>query len=249
MSPLLLATLGGLISFGSTSFGALLALLRFLQPPTQQWRLPIDFALGLMLSAVAFSLVGPTALDAVGGGHLEKLAPIMGGLVLGALVIAGLHRLAQRFQSSTVSSSQLLLALVLMVHNFPEGLASGAALAGLDGAQARTVLSSIALQNIPEGLLMVICLRALGASNALALAGGIGSGLIELLGGIGAGFLLSGTKDILPFLLASAGGAMLTSVFIELGEGAGLRARLLNRKFALGFLSIPLLNGVLTFVH
>ncbi|HYX38582.1 MAG TPA: hypothetical protein VE954_36225 [Oligoflexus sp.] len=243
MSPFMLATLGGLISLGSTAFGSALAMLRFPGHRFEPWRLPIDFALGLMISAVAFSLVGPAALEAWGDWH--RLAPIGLGFYAGILMIAVLHRLLHRFEGAKGHQGQLLLAMVLMVHNFPEGLAAGAALVGLDSAHARTVLGSIALQNIPEGLLMVVCLRALGVSALLSFAGGVGSGLIELFGGMGAGLLLRESAVLLPFLLATAGGAMLTSVVLELGEGASVKKRVLNSRFAMGLVSVPVLNGMI----
>jgi ZIP family zinc transporter len=243
MTPFMLATLGGLISFGSTSFGSTLAMLRFPGQRFAPWRLPIDFALGLMISAVAFSLVGPAALEALG--DWQQFAPIAFGFYAGILLIMALHRLMNRFQAARGQQGQLLLAIVLMVHNFPEGLASGAALVGLDSVQARTVLSSIALQNIPEGLLMVACLRSLGVAPIWSFAGGIGSGVIELMGGMGAGLLLNGSTAVLPFLLATAGGAMLTSVIMELKEGVSAKKRIWSSRFALGFMTIPLLNGVM----
>ncbi len=243
MTPFMLATVGGLISFGSTSFGAALAMLKLPGHRFESWRLPMDFALGLMISAVAFSLVGPAALEAFG--DWQRFAPIGFGFYAGILLIMALRRLMQRFEGAKGQEGQLLLAIVLMVHNFPEGLASGAALVGLDPIQARTVLSSIALQNIPEGLLMVACLRALGVAPLWALAGGIGSGLIELFGGMGAGVLLHGNAAVLPFLLATAGGAMLTSVIMELKDGASARKRIWSSRFAMGLMTIPLLNGVM----
>jgi ZIP family zinc transporter len=243
MTPFMLATLGGLISFGSTSFGAALAMLRLPGQRFESWRLPIDFALGLMISAVAFSLVGPAALEALG--DWQRFLPIALGFSVGVLAIIILHGLMHRFEATKGHQGQLLLAVVLMVHNFPEGLASGAALVGLDVVQARTVLSSIALQNIPEGLLMVACLRGLGASTFWSLAGGIGSGVIELLGGMGAGVLLHGDAQLLPFLLATAGGAMLTSVLLEIREKAARHKPIWNSRFAMGLITIPLLNGVI----
>jgi ZIP family zinc transporter len=243
MTPFMLATFGGLISFAATSLGSVLALLRLPGQRFESWRLPIDFALGLMISAVAFSLVGPAAVEAFG--DWQRFAPIVLGFYAGMLLIIGLHRLMHRFEGAKGQQGQLLLAVVLMVHNFPEGLASGAALVGLDPMQARTVLSSIALQNIPEGLLMVVCLRSLGVTPAWALAGGLGSGVIELFGGMGAGMMLLSDPAVLPFLLATAGGAMLTSVIVELKENTSAKRRIWSSRFALGFMTIPLLNGVM----
>ncbi len=240
-----IAVLGGTIACAATAMGSALA-------SHTKWRswlnahlITVDFALGLMLSAAAFSLVGPLAIKA--WPQTFQLQLIGLGLYFGVLLVCILRKqIRQRSVSlGGVQSGHLLLVLVLMVHNFPEGLASGAGLIGLSLNSAVSILGSIALQNIPEGMMMVLSLRSLGLDMRKALWGGILSGLVELSGGLMAGVLVEGGTHILPFLLALAGGAMFTSSVIEILESGSWKERLFNRRFATGMLSIPLLNTLL----
>ena len=247
-SVLWLGILGGLISFASTAFGALLSLTPAKSGPFLKFKFSIDFALGLMLSAVAFSLVAPAAKNSLNNPKLFFLSLI--GFAFGAVVIYGLKVFIERkehesHEKSQVSSSQLVLALALIVHNFPEGLASGASLAGLDLKSAIPILSSIAIQNIPEGLLMVLCLKGMGWNLKKSFIGGLFSGVVELAGGVVAGLLLSQVNQALPVILMMAGGAMFTSVVIELKERGNPVARIKQPQFALGLLALPLLTMLL----
>lgn len=245
MSGLALGAIGGFISFASTSVGSLLSLRPVRLPGFGKFKFSIDFALGLMLSAVAFSLVAPATSQSVSDPQLLLTSLI--GFALGGLVIYALKAFIElrRSETAIVSSAQIVLALALIIHNFPEGLASGASLAGLSLQAATPILSSISLQNVPEGLLMVLCLKAMGWSQGKALLGGFGSGLVELVGGITAGFALEWTSGALPVILMMAGGAMFTSVVIEIREKGDVWAHLKKPEFALGLLSIPVLNSLL----
>jgi zinc transporter, ZIP family len=235
------AIIGGLISFTSTAGGALLSYGKFEGLKFLKIKFSIDFALGLMLSAVAFSLVGPTTAQILNRPLLLTMS--MAGFVFGGLIIYSLKGVIERYQQARLTSStQLLLALALIVHNFPEGMASGAALAGLGLSASSSILMSISLQNIPEGLLMVLCLKSMGWSQRKAFLGGLVSGGVELLGGVGAGLALSFTQEVLPVLLMLAGGAMFTSVAIELKEKGHVLNHVRKPEFALGILTIPALN-------
>lgn len=243
-SVLWLGFLGGLISFASTAVGAVLSLMRWKASPFTKFKLSIDFALGLMLSAVAFSLVAPAAQNSLNNPKLFMLSLL--GFAVGGALIYGLKIFIERrektgVQKSQVSSSQLVLALALIVHNFPEGLASGASLAGLDLHAAIPILTSISIQNIPEGLLMVLCLKGMGWSLQKSFIGGLVSGLVELVGGVVAGLLLSQVNQSLPIILMMAGGAMFTSVMIELKEHNNLFERIKHPQFAMGLIMLPLL--------
>lgn len=241
MGTLAFAALGGLISFLSTLLGSLLSQSRWKAKGFSKFKLSIDFALGLMMSAVAFSLVMPATQQTFE--HPGLFWSSLGGFALGGLAILVLKFVIDHSQNeNTIPSSKLLMALALIIHNFPEGMASGAALAGLELKAAIPLLSSISLQNIPEGLLMVVTLKALGWSNRYAFLGGVFSGVVEWLGALSAGVALSWTQDSLPFILMLAGGAMMISVLVELKErGASLKI-LLKPEFALGLALIPLLN-------
>lgn len=242
MSVLALAALGGLVSFMSTSFGAVLSFFSSRIARSPRFSLSIDFALGLMVSASAFTLIGPAALDASSTGLRPEniFFAVLAGAGFVYLLNQGVHLIQEK---PPFKISHLLLATTLMVHNFPEGLASGAALAGLGWKGSLPILGGISLQNIPEGALMVICLRAMGVSMGWAFLGGLGSGLVELIGGVLAGFLLESVIGILPLLLSAAGGAMIASVISELKEGeTRFLQRVWSRQFAAGLIVLPLIQ-------
>lgn len=249
-SVLWLGIFGGIISFASTSLGALISLTKWNSGPFAKLKFSIDFALGLMLSAVAFSLVAPAAENSLNNPKLFVLSLL--GFAFGGILIYGLKLFIERRQTDKsdptklqISSSQLVLALALIVHNFPEGLASGASLAALDLKAAIPILTSISIQNVPEGLLMVLCLKGMGWSMRKSFVGGIFSGVVELIGGVVAGLLLSQVNQALPVILMMAGGAMFTSVVIELKEHGNFLARIKDPQFAMGALSLPLLMFIL----
>ncbi len=244
MSVLVLATIGGLISFVATAAGSVLSLFTSRWSQSTRFSLSIDFALGLMVSASAFSLIGPAALNAPSSGL--SMMSVAGAALIGGLFVwvlkYGIHRLQAM---PPVKISHLLLATTLMVHNFPEGLASGAALGGLGWNASLPILGGIALQNIPEGALMVICLRAMGAPLAWAFWGGVSSGVVELGGGILAGLLLQMVNNALPLLLSAAGGAMIVSVLLELLEGeVRFSRRVISVQFAAGLACLPLIQAL-----
>lgn len=238
MSALLAASLGGLVSFLSTSAGAVGGQLASRATrSSSRWSFSVDFALGIMVSASAFSLIGPAAMGAA------SLATVTLAIAAGMAFVFLLKGRAHSGHSGKAGANPLLLASVLMLHNFPEGLASGAALAGLGWSGSLPILGGISLQNIPEGALMVMCLRALGWKPSYALLGGVGSGLVEMAGGVLAGVLLHSLEGILPALLAFAGGAMVTSVLLELHEsGKAAAGRVFSTQFAGGFLLLPALQ-------
>lgn len=248
MSALTLAAIGGLASFATTSFGSLLTLFSNRKEGASRWNLSVDFALGLMVSASAFTLIGPAALNSYGtrtNVHLFSVTDILMIALLGALFIYFLKFQIHKFSQNATSqqTSHLILASVLMLHNFPEGLASGSVLAGLDLKSALPILGGIGLQNIPEGFLMVICLKSLNWSPRSALAGGLGSGVVEFLGALLAGILLNAVDGILPALLSFAGGSMMASVIIEMTESKESFWKIsTSKEFALGFLILPLIQ-------
>lgn len=246
MSVLMLATVGGLVSFASTSLGTCLSLFSDFfakaRGSSNRWNFSIDFALGLMVSASAFTLIGPAAFDAKAKGLSVLAILVTAGLGMAFVIL--MKQQIERFKTSTeFNTNHLLLASVLMLHNFPEGLASGSALAGLSLKAALPILSGISIQNIPEGLLMVVCLKAMGWSKRHSFLGGIGSGVVELIGGIFAGVLLGLVTGILPFLLAFAGGSMMASVLVEIFEREQSTLQVMkSTQFLLGLVALPVLQ-------
>jgi ZIP family zinc transporter len=209
----------------ATWIGVGLALMGLSLKRLQAHRIGLDFALGAMTASAAFALVGPQLLNQ-SLAWSEKSIGLAIGLLMVGLVHLNLTHLAAGHRSDQGAS---VLAWVLILHGLPEGMASGAALAGLRIEYAVPILGSIALQNLPEGLLVVVLLRSLGFTAWSSAAGGLASGAIELLGGAMGGLALSLTERALPDLMLIAGGAMLASVAFEVIQ------RRPAVQFALGF--------------
>ena len=254
-----LALLGGLFSFLSTGLGALIAPRLVARGEgmrsTRRW---LDFAMGVMLSSVAFSLLGPELLRALEPGAQSgtALLTVLLGAALGVgfvwiLQIGLEHPLAQRVSGRTIkedrgASAKVLLALVLILHNFPEGMGAGAAMAGMSLRDAIPLQAGLAAQNIVEGTILTLCFFGFGWTWSRAILGGLFSGLVEWSGAAIAGLGLQYSAALLSPLLAAAGGAMLMSVVIELREQSAAQRAPRLRPFLAGLALIPLMNFVLS---
>lgn len=248
-STLLLAILGGFVSFSSTGLGSVIAP-RLLSrgenmQSTRRW---LDFAMGVMLSSVAFSLLGPELLHAVGS--VSKMGMVALGAISGIafvwlLQLALQHPMVQTHAGQAANGSKVLLALVLILHNFPEGMGAGASLAGMKLSDAIPVQAGLAAQNIVEGAILTLCFVGFGWSWRRSIIGGLLSGVVEWSGALLAGFSLQYSEALLSPMLAAAGGAMLMSVVLEIRghqtEGETLRLK----PFMTGLILIPLMNVAL----
>ena len=130
----------------------------------------------------------------------------------GLLALDGwLHRAEKRPEKGG------MLALAVTLHNLPEGMAVGVALAGMlaeetlvTAAGAAALSLGIAIQNIPEGAIISAPLAAGGLSRGRAFGRGVLSGAVEPLA------LTRQITLLLPYVLAFAAGCMLYVVVVEL---------------------------------
>ena len=144
------------------------------------------------------------------------------------------------------------LALAVTIHNFPEGMAVGVAIAGavtadFSMAGALALSLGIAIQNVPEGAIISMPLRAAGNSRWRSFAIGSLSGIVEPIGGALVLLLASAITGIMPYLLAFAAGAMLYVVVEELipETAEGAHSNLGTVGFALGFALMMALDVLL----
>lgn len=214
----ILASVGGLVSALATVIGSSASYFRTRGGYRLTAHISLDFALGMMLSAASVSLLLPAGQEAVkhGPAAIASVALAFFGGILFISVVGLWMKATPRFQPKSKAGSDhgahtsaWLFVVAMMFHNFPEGLASGAALGGMDLAQGLPILGAIAIQNLPEGLATVAAFSALGLKHRTAYLGGVASGVVELIGGIVGGLLLGMVANVLPILLAFAGGAML----------------------------------------
>lgn len=231
--------MGLLLPFAGTTLGA--ACVGVLGPGGLRARTQgalAAFAAGVMGAASIWSLLLP-AIDQSAALGAWAFAPAAAGFWAGAALIRALDRW---LPGAEERSGSAMLVLAVTLHNVPEGMAVGVAWAGVragvPGAAAASALAlalGIAIQNIPEGAIVSLPLRAAGQSRLRAFAGGVASGAVEPLAA-GAALLLSGLAGpALPALLAFAAGAMIYVTVDELiprAAGAHPAAPLF---FALGF--------------
>lgn len=147
-----------------------------------------------------------------------------------------------------------MLALAVTIHNIPEGMAVGVLVAGAmsDGmviapATAMATAIGIAVQNVPEGAIISMPMRAAGNSRMRSfLIGGL-SGIVEPVGALLVILLASLMTPILPYFLAFAAGAMIYVVVEELIPEAseGQHSNIGTVGFAVGFVLMMVLDVVL----
>lgn len=240
-----LALYGGLICASGTTLGALsCAVLPFMQVLN---RYLLAAGAGIMLAAVAFSLLGP-ALALVP----DAVSPVIGGLVGGALALLALdwcisHVWPHDSRDAASAAAMLLLAVTLTLHNLPEGLAIG--FAALSQAHGDVLAWGIAAQNVPEGYLVGYALVRAGLPRAPAVAGAVASGLVEPLAAVVATrWVLS--EAALAGALACAAGAMLAAlmalVMPAIAWQEATHRRWLAGAVCLGFAALMALEAVLS---
>ena len=147
-----------------------------------------------------------------------------------------------------------MLALAVTIHNLPEGMAVGVVFAGANSgvesmslASALAVSIGIAIQNVPEGAIISMPMRAAGNSKWRSFLIGSLSGAVEPVGGLAVVLLASLIIPTLPYLLAFAAGAMFYVVIEELIPEAseGEHSNLSTIGFSVGFVLMMVLDVVM----
>ena len=132
-----------------------------------------------------------------------------------------LHQLSgneiEAHESNKASTNKVLLFVIAIgIHNFPEGIAAGVSFGTGNVAQALAVAGGIALQNIPEGMVIIAPMLATGMSKKRTFLIALATGMVEVLGTLIGYFAVSISTAILPFGLAFAGGTMLYVISDEM---------------------------------
>ena len=224
IGPVLAALIGGSVAAAATALGALPALFaRRIEQRTQDALL--GFGAGVMLAASAFSLVLPaiTAAREQGAGRWGAGLTVGVAILLGAGLIHLLDRVIphEHFikgpegRSSHRLKRTWLFVFAICLHNLPEGLAIGVGFA-TDLAQGTALATGIAIQDIPEGLVVAVALIAAGYGRTRAVLVGMASGLIEPVGAVAGASVVVAVPLLLPCGLGFAAGAMLFVVSHEI---------------------------------
>ncbi|MEE0868040.1 MAG: ZIP family metal transporter, partial [Clostridia bacterium] len=113
-------------------------------------------------------------------------------------------------------SKVILFVMAIAIHNLPEGIAAGVGFGSDNTAQALLIAGGIALQNIPEGMVIIAPMLSAGVSPRKTFICAMITGLVEVVGTIIGYFAVSISSAILPFALAFAGGTMLYVISDEM---------------------------------
>ncbi|MDR1017384.1 MAG: ZIP family metal transporter [Lachnospiraceae bacterium] len=205
---------------GATIFGVLLGFL-FKNIPHKFHDAILGFAAGVMLGAAIIGLIQPSMEY---GNIWVTLIGIVVGVVFLNLadkltphlhVITGMDKEKHREKQSHINKV-MLFVMSIAIHNLPEGLAAGVGFGGGDLGDAITVALGIALQNIPEGMIIVSPLIIAGVPKLRVFLIASFTGIIEIFGTLVGYSAVSISTAILPFALAFAGGTMLYIISDEM---------------------------------
>ncbi len=245
-----------LIPFLGTALGSAFVFFMRKEMPDRLQKTLLGFASGVMVAASVWSLIIP-ALE-MGSGKMA-VVPVTVGLLAGFAflllidqVTPHIHPIGGPEGPKSKLSRTTMLALAVTIHNFPEGMAVGVAVAGAltsDFSMAGAIALSlgIAIQNVPEGAIISMPLRAAGNSRWKSFMIGTLSGIVEPLGGALVLLLASVATSTMPYMLPFAAGAMLYVVIEELVPEAsqGEHSNLSTIGFAIGFALMMVLDVVL----
>ena len=182
----------------------------------------LSFAAGIMLAASVIGLILPSLEY---GGKLGLIKTIA-GIFLGAVclnlidkLVPHLHNLvgadAEKHNNQNLNKI-LLFVLAIGIHNLPEGIAAGVGFGSGDESGALMIAIGIALQNIPEGMIIIGPMLSAGVKPVRAFIIALITGLVEVAGTFLGYFAVNISSVVLPIALAFAGGTMLYVVSDEM---------------------------------
>ena len=208
---------------GATVFGSVLGFI-FKKISHRFSDIVLAFAAGVMLCAAVTGLILPSLEYSSPAPLLIAIAGIFcGALFLNILdkLIPHLHRLAgvdqEAHPDNTAKLNKVLLfVMAIGIHNLPEGIAAGVGFGSGNDAHAFTIAAGIALQNIPEGMVIIAPMLAAGMSPTRTFLCALATGVVEVIGTLLGYFAVSLSSAILPFALAFAGGTMLYVISDEM---------------------------------
>ncbi len=188
----------------------------------------LAFAAGVMLAAAVLGLIIPSVEYGQDlGGTPMALLMTVAGVFVGAFCLNLVDKLTphmhkmmgtdiERHDRNDKASKVFLFVMAIAIHNLPEGIAAGVGFGSGDVGQALLIAGGIALQNIPEGMVIIAPMLAAGVSPKKTLLCALGTGLVEVVGTLIGYFAVSLSAAILPFALAFAGGTMLYVISDEM---------------------------------
>ena len=231
MKEYLYPIIGISLIFICTTVGALIVFfIRKKEISPKLTKIFTGFAAGVMFSASFFSLIKPALESDVS--YMKSWAVVGISIILGAAFLWGIDKIVPHIHGSDKEegitnnkmSKTSKMFLAVTIHNVPEGLSVGIAfgvalaqggdLALLTGALLLAI--GIGIQNIPEGAVVSLPIKAETGSTKKAFLFGMGSGIVEPVAGVIGLFLAMQIQGIMPWALAFAAGCMIYVVAEEM---------------------------------
>ena len=214
----------------------------------------LGFCAGVMLAASTIGLIVPAAETAGPSRWWLVLSGVVAGMLflnLLDLLTPHLHHMTgldeEEHRNNSSLNHVLLFVMAIALHKLPEGIAAGVGFNSADSSNAWAVTIGIALQNIPEGMVVIAPLLLAGVSRLRTLFISLAIALLEVLGvwlGFGIGHI---SPFLLPLMLSFAGGAMLYVVSDEMIPETHAHGYQKTATYALvlGFVALLFLEGAL----
>jgi ZIP family zinc transporter len=208
---------------GATIIGAILGFI-FKKISHKFSDIVLSFAAGVMLSAAVIGLILPSLEYGGDHGVWVTVAGIFCGAVCLSLMdklVPHLHRLSGVDQETHPGQSAklnkvLLFVMAIAIHNLPEGIAAGVGFGTGNDDEAIIIAAGIALQNIPEGMVIIGPMLAAGMRPGRTFVVAMMTGVVEVLGTLLGYFAVTVSSALLPFALAFAGGTMIYVISDEM---------------------------------
>ncbi len=207
---------------GATLLGAILGFI-FKKTTHRFSDITLSFAAGVMLAAAVIGLILPS-LE-----HGNNLLVTVIGIFAGALCLNLIDKLVPHLHGPSTCDGEechpasqerlnkvLLFVFAIGIHNLPEGIAAGVGFGTGNDAEALTIALGIALQNIPEGMVIIAPMLATGMKPGKTFFIAALTGVVEVVGTFLGYFAVTLSSGILPFALAFAGGTMLYVISDEM---------------------------------
>jgi ZIP family zinc transporter len=196
----------GMFAASSLLLGAVLSFTGWIRGQTL--RLVTAFGSGVLISAVAYDLVGEAVNQSATG------VSVATGFVLGALVFYSGSWLIARVMSGRSEGTGILLAVVL--DGIPESAVLGLSVLGGGGVSV-AVLVAVFISNLPESLSSSAGLATAGHSKGRILGAWLVVVVVStLVAAISYGTLGGAEGDVIAFIEAFAAGAILTMLANEM---------------------------------
>lgn len=212
----------------------------------------LGYCAGVMLAASTQGLIVPAFELGTTPWWFVVIGIMAGALFLNVLdlVTPHLHHItgldAEEHRNNSTLNHIMLFVMAIAIHKFPEGIAAGVSMS--EGEETSwTVSLGIALQNIPEGMVIIAPLLLAGVTRIRTFVISIAIGLLEIVG-VWTGFAMGNVSAaMLPAMLGFAGGAMLYVTSDEMIPETHAHGYQKQATYALllGFMTLLLLEKLL----